>query len=345
MSASLISSSEADYVIRRHPDRVEIEISSHNLLLTLVGDKESNLKIIESSLNISAFLRGNLIILKGEPASLESAIELMQQARSLIARRGYLDSNEMLYLISRSQESGTVCTADEYLKECLVLGGRRHFVGPKTVGQKHYLDAIRSNTLTFAIGPAGTGKTYLAIATAVAALEAGEVRRLVLSRPAVEAGEHLGFLPGDLHEKVSPYLRPLYDALTDMMELNRWQRLLDRGTIEIVPLAFMRGRTLNDAFVIVDEAQNTTREQMKMLLTRLGFGSRAIVTGDVTQIDLPSGKESGLIEIQRFLKGINDIAFVYLTEKDVVRNPLVQRIVQAYESYQNSRREEEESSK
>jgi len=342
LPGSLSSSNEADFTVRRLKDHAEIEIADHHLLLSLVGDGESNLKTIEQSLGISAFQRGNIIILKGDSDAVESALELLKQARTLISRRGYLDSHEISYLIQRSSELGSVCTADEYLSECLVLPGRRHFIGPKSSGQKHYLDAIRAHTLTFAIGPAGTGKTYLAIATAVAALEAGEVRRLVLSRPAVEAGEHLGFLPGDLTEKVNPYLRPLYDALTDMMELARWQRLLERGTIEIAPLAFMRGRTLNDAFIIVDEAQNTTREQMKMLLTRLGFGSKAIVTGDITQVDLPVGRESGLIEIQRFIKGIPDIAFIYLTEKDVVRNPLVQKIVQAYEKYEISRTEKEE---
>ena len=212
-------------------------------------------------------------------------------------------------------------------------------IAPKTVNQKRYVDAIREHTITFAIGPAGTGKTYLAMAQAVAFLVAKRVSRIILARPAVEAGEKLGFLPGDLQEKVNPYLRPLYDALYDMMEIERADRLLERGTIEVAPIAFMRGRTLNDAFVILDEAQNTTSEQMKMFLTRLGFGSKAVVTGDITQIDLPSGRTSGLVEAMTVVGSIDGIEFIRFDERDVVRHQLVQQIVKAYDAYSSGSRQ------
>ena len=224
---------------------------------------------------------------------------------------------------------------EHFLKSSLTPGGKRR-VAPKTINQRRYLEAIDSTDIVFGIGPAGTGKTYLAMAQAVAFLVAKKVSRIILARPAVEAGEKLGFLPGDLQEKVNPYLRPLYDALYDMLDVERVSRYIERGTIEIAPIAFMRGRTLNDSFVILDEAQNTTSEQMKMFLTRLGFGSKAVITGDVTQIDLPSGKTSGLVEAMKVVSKIDGISFVYFDERDVVRHKLIQSIVKAYEAFTNS---------
>ncbi|MHB8840580.1 MAG: PhoH family protein, partial [Candidatus Aquicultor sp.] len=219
----------------------------------------------------------------------------------------------------------------------IIITHRRKAIGPKTAGQKAYIDAIRKSTVTFSIGPAGTGKTYLAMAMAVRALKDKTVGRIILTRPAVEAGERLGYLPGDLYQKVDPYLRPLYDALYDMMDAEQFQHLMERGTIEVAPLAYMRGRTLNDSFIILDEAQNTSPEQMKMFLTRLGFGSKIVVTGDATQIDLPQGQHSGLLVIENILAGIDGISFVHLTARDVVRHKLVQRIVEAYKQHDDER--------
>jgi phosphate starvation-inducible PhoH-like protein len=227
-------------------------------------------------------------------------------------------------------------TFQQYFSEVIEVSSKKRSVRPKSLGQKRYIDAIRQHDMVFGIGPAGTGKTYLAMAMAVSSLLRKQISRIILTRPAVEAGERLGFLPGTLYEKINPYLRPLYDALYDMMESERVSRLLEMGTIEIAPLAFMRGRTLNDSFIILDEAQNTTSEQMKMFLTRLGFSSKAVITGDITQVDLPSGKVSGLIEIQSILREVEGIQFVYLTEEDVIRHELVQRVIRAYESYQQS---------
>jgi phosphate starvation-inducible PhoH-like protein len=234
-------------------------------------------------------------------------------------------------------QDGSVDLRDHFLKGSLTPGGSagKRRIAPKTVTQRKYLDAIEQHDIVFAIGPAGTGKTYLAMAQAVAFLVAKKVSRIILARPAVEAGEKLGFLPGDLQEKVNPYLRPLYDALYDMLDAERVARYIERGTIEIAPIAFMRGRTLNDSFVILDEAQNTTSEQMKMFLTRLGFGSKAVITGDVTQIDLPTGRTSGLVEAMKVVSSIEGISFVYFDERDVVRHKLVQQIVKAYEAFSN----------
>jgi len=225
----------------------------------------------------------------------------------------------------------------DYFLNNIPVSSKKKFIVPRSEGQKEYIEAIRKNDLVIAIGPAGTGKTYLAMAMAVNALVKKQVSRIILARPAVEAGERLGFLPGDLYEKVNPYLRPLYDALFDMMEADRASRLMDKGIIEIAPLAFMRGRTLNDSFIILDEAQNTTSEQMKMFLTRLGFNSKAVITGDITQIDLPPEKVSGLVEAEEILRGVEGVRFVYFSERDVVRHKLVQRIIRAYEEYEKSR--------
>jgi phosphate starvation-inducible PhoH-like protein len=233
-------------------------------------------------------------------------------------------------------EVGEKETFRKFFSEVIEVSPKKRPVRPKSLGQKRYIDAIRQYDMVLGIGPAGTGKTYLAMAMAVSSFLKKEISRIILTRPAVEAGEKLGFLPGTLYEKINPYLRPLYDALYDMMESERVSRLLEMGTIEIAPLAFMRGRTLNDSFIVLDEAQNTTSEQMKMFLTRLGFSSKAVITGDITQVDLPAGKVSGLIEVQSILKEVEGIKFVYLTEEDVIRHELVQRVIRAYESYQQS---------
>jgi phosphate starvation-inducible PhoH-like protein len=244
-----------------------------------------------------------------------------------------LDLADLGFLV-RLLENGEDLSPQTLLAERIAVPSQKRFVSPKSLGQRRYIQAIRQHDIVIGIGPAGTGKTYLAMAMAVAELERKECSRIILARPAVEAGEKLGFLPGDLLEKVNPYLRPLYDALYDMLDFDKAQRLIERGAIEVAPLAFMRGRTLNDSFIILDEAQNATVEQMKMFLTRLGFYSKAVITGDVTQVDLPSGKESGLIQIQHILQGIEGIAFVYFSERDVVRHPLVQEIVKAYNRYE-----------
>ncbi len=276
--------------------------------------------------------QGHDLLLEGDPSAVARAEQLIAQLTSL-QQAGYRIANGDVKTASDLLvQDGTVDLRDYFLKGGVRPAGRRQ-VAAKSVNQRRYLDAIDHYDMVFGIGPAGTGKTYLAMAQAVGCLLAKKVTRIILARPAVEAGEKLGFLPGDLQEKVNPYLRPLYDALYDMLDGERVERLLERGTIEIAPLAFMRGRTLNDAFVILDEAQNTTSEQMKMFLTRLGFGSKAVITGDITQIDLPAGRVSGLVEAMRVVGQVDGIAFVQFDERDVVRNKLVQLIVKAYEAY------------
>jgi phosphate starvation-inducible PhoH-like protein len=269
----------------------------------------------------------------GEPAPTLLTVRLLEGAYGLFEAGLRLDLADLGFLV-RLLENGEDLSPQTLLAERIAVPSQKRFVSPKSLGQRRYIQAIRQHDLVIGIGPAGTGKTYLAMAMAVAELERKECSRIILARPAVEAGEKLGFLPGDLLEKVNPYLRPLYDALYDMLDFEKAQRLMERGAIEVAPLAFMRGRTLNDSFIILDEAQNATVEQMKMFLTRLGFYSKAVITGDVTQVDLPSGKESGLIQIQHILQGIEGIAFVYFSERDVVRHPLVQEIVKAYNRYE-----------
>jgi len=260
-------------------------------------------------------------------------VRLLEGAHGLLEAGMRLDLADLGFLL-RLLENGEELSPQTLLAERIAVPSQKRFVSPKSLGQRRYLQAIRRHDIVIGIGPAGTGKTYLAMAMAVAELERKEFSRIILARPAVEAGEKLGFLPGDLLEKVNPYLRPLYDALYDMLDFDKAQRLIERGAIEVAPLAFMRGRTLNDSFIILDEAQNATVEQMKMFLTRLGFYSKAVITGDVTQVDLPSGKDSGLIQIQHILQGIQGIDFVYFSERDVVRHPLVQEIVKAYNRYE-----------
>jgi phosphate starvation-inducible protein PhoH and related proteins len=299
------------------------------LMVGLLGQRDELLRLIEEAFPVQILVRGNEITISGDGPEAERVGRLFEEMVVLLQQGHQLDREN----IGRSIE---MLKADQRPTEVLtteVVRGRKS-IRPKTAGQKRYVDAVRDHTITFAVGPAGTGKSYLAVALAVQALQAKEVNRIILTRPAVEAGERLGFLPGDILQKVDPYLRPLYDALFDMVEPEAVTRLMERGTIEVAPLAYMRGRTLNDSFIILDEAQNTTPEQMKMFLTRLGFGSKAVVTGDVTQIDLPEGRgRSGLLAVRDVLEGIEGLVFVELGSNDVVRHRIVQDIVDAYERH------------
>jgi phosphate starvation-inducible protein PhoH and related proteins len=303
---------------------------------TLFGTYDENLKHLEGLFHVRIRTSGQEIIMEGETADVARSEKVLEQLTALM-RGGYkLGKGDVRTASQLVSQDENVELADYFLRNGAKTAGKRQ-VMPKSVNQRKYLDAIDRHDIVFGIGPAGTGKTYLAMAQAVAALVAKRVSRIILARPAVEAGEKLGFLPGDLQEKVNPYLRPLYDALYDMMEIERADRMLERGIIEVAPIAFMRGRTLNDAFVILDEAQNTTSEQMKMFLTRLGYGSKAVITGDVTQIDLPIARQSGLVEALKVVRDVEGIAFIHFDEKDVVRHALVQQIVKAYEAYGGSR--------
>jgi phosphate starvation-inducible PhoH-like protein len=303
---------------------------------SLFGTYDENLKQLESQFGVRIRTSGKELLVEGDPADVGRAEKVLDQLSSLM-RGGYrLGKGDVRTAATLVAQDENVELSEYFLRSTTKTSGKRQVV-PKTVTQKKYLDAIEQHDIVFGIGPAGTGKTYLAMAQAVSFLLAKRVSRIILARPAVEAGEKLGFLPGDLQEKVNPYLRPLYDALYDMIEMERAERLLERGTIEVAPIAFMRGRTLNDAFVILDEAQNTTSEQMKMFLTRLGFGSKAVITGDVTQIDLPTGRTSGLTEAMKVVGNVEGIAFVHFDDRDVVRHALVQQIVKAYEAYGGSR--------
>jgi phosphate starvation-inducible PhoH-like protein len=289
--------------------------------------------VIEDALEIRASSRGNKIFLKGEEGKIRTAEKFIRELMHASHEVQALTPEDIRHLI-RSTPEGEDLSLKELFLEHIPVASKRRFIIPKTATQKTYIDAIRKHDIVIGIGPAGTGKTYLAMAMAISAFLKKQVSRIVLARPAIEAGEKLGFLPGDMFEKVNPYLRPLYDALYDMMEAEKASRLIEQGVIEIAPLAFMRGRTLNDSFIILDEAQNTTSEQMKMYLTRLGFNSKTVITGDVTQIDLPQGKSSGLVEVVKILEGVEGIRFVFFSEKDVVRHKLVQEIVRAYERYE-----------
>jgi phosphate starvation-inducible PhoH-like protein len=301
---------------------------------TLFGSYDENLKYLESLFDVRIRTQGHDLLVEGDSPDLDKVDQLVGQLSALL-RDGYkLSTGDVKTASDLVAQNGAVDLHDHFLKGSLMAAGRRR-VAPKTVMQRKYLDAIEQHDIVFGIGPAGTGKTYLAMAQAVSFLVAKKVSRIILARPAVEAGEKLGFLPGDLQEKVNPYLRPLYDAIYDMLDVDRVARYVERGTIEIAPIAFMRGRTLNDSFVILDEAQNTTSEQMKMFLTRLGFGAKAVITGDVTQIDLPPGRTSGLVEAAKVVSAVEGIAFVYFDERDVVRHKLVQQIVKAYEVFSN----------
>ena len=308
-----------------------IDVERIEDLIDLFGNFDVNIKLIEKKYGVAVTSMGNRIKIKGEPGAVNDAVRTVKGLIVMIKKGEEITDRTVEYvssLVEDGEEESITSVTDA---NCICITAKGKPIKPKTVGQKAYIDAIKNNTVTIGVGPAGTGKTYLAVAAAVSAFRAKEISRIILTRPAVEAGESLGFLPGDLQQKVDPYLRPLYDALYDMLGAENFQKCQERGDIEVAPLAYMRGRTLDDSFIILDEAQNTTCEQMKMFLTRLGFNSKAVVTGDVTQIDLPKGKTSGLKDAVRILKGIDDIAIRKLTAKDVVRHRLVQEIIKAYE--------------
>ncbi|MGQ0761216.1 MAG: PhoH family protein [Acidobacteriota bacterium] len=301
-------------------------------LETLFGVHDQNIKYLESLLAVQINGRGHNVTVDGDPKDVETVEQILQDFAALFAQGRQFTDKELREAFAQIAEDRAYSLHDYFTRSRFSPAGKKQ-VAPKSAMQRRYVEAIQKDDIVFGIGPAGTGKTYLGVAMAVQALMQKQVNRIVLARPAVEAGEKLGFLPGDLQEKVDPYLRPLYDALFDLVDYERVTRLLEKRVIEIAPLAFMRGRTLSDAFVILDEAQNTTSEQMKMFLTRIGFGSKAVITGDVTQIDLPTGKRSGLVEAERVLANIAGIEFIYFSDKDVVRHKLVQMIIKAYESH------------
>lgn len=311
-------------------DRMENAVS-------LFGSFDENVKQIESEYDVRVISRGSELKVSGEAENVDKATRAINGLLTLVNKGEQLSDQNVRYVLSLVND-GEEDKLSGLSGDCICLTSKGKPVKPKTLGQKKYVEAIRKNTIVLGAGPAGTGKTYLAVAMAVTAFRAKEVNRIILTRPAVEAGEKLGFLPGDLQQKVDPYLRPLYDALFDMLGAETFSRYQERGSIEVAPLAYMRGRTLDDSFIILDEAQNTTREQMKMFLTRLGFGSKMVVTGDITQIDLPDGKKSGLLEAMRILKNVNDISINMFTEKDVVRHKLVQDIIKAYEKSEEKRK-------
>ena len=305
----------------------------------LFGQADSFLRIIESRFDARIVARGDRVMVEGSTKAVDQVIQLLTDLVKRLSRGDYITDQYLNYAISMVLENGQG-PAESISTEALLTSALKKAIKPKTIGQTRYVEAVDKRDIVFAIGPAGTGKTYLAVAMAVAELKAKRVNRIVFTRPAVEAGESLGFLPGDIRAKVDPYLRPVYDALYDMMQPDKIRGLLEVGIIEIAPLAFMRGRTLNEAFVVLDEAQNTTSAQMKMFLTRIGEKSKAVITGDITQIDLPDKHTSGLVRVQKILSGIDGIEFVYLTEKDVIRHRLVQSIIKAYERHETSRRKQ-----
>lgn len=320
----------------------DISLTMENLeqLHALFGDLDSNINLIQKAFGVTIFSRGSDVkITGGEDGAAERAARCLEALSKMYFKGDPINEQNVRYVISMVND-GTEAQADTISSDCVCVTYAGKPVRPKTLGQKKYCEMIRKNTITFGVGPAGTGKTYLAVALAVSAFKAHEVQRIILTRPAVEAGEKLGFLPGDLQNKVDPYLRPLYDALFEMFGQESFAKLQERGVIEVAPLAYMRGRTLDDSFIILDEAQNTTREQMKMFLTRLGFNSKMVITGDITQIDLPEASKSGLVEALRVLKNIDDIAQNRFTEKDVVRHRLVQDIVRAYDAWNQNKAEQ-----
>lgn len=311
----------------------EIYIEDSFIIAELFGKFDENIKIIGEEFPVEIVLRDGKLVVIGDETAVQLVEKLIYKLIDIINKQKRLTKQAIRYsiqLVLNGQEERLNELLDEVI--CITAAGK--IIKPKTLGQKRYIDGIRNNDIVFGIGPAGTGKTYLAMAMAVNAFKNKEVNRIILTRPAVEAGEHLGFLPGDLKEKVDPYLRPVYDALFDILGAETYMKLVEKGLIEVAPLAYMRGRTLDSAYVILDEAQNTTDEQMKMFLTRLGFGSKAIITGDITQIDLAKGKSSGLITVSKILKDIPGIEFIYLSKQDIVRHPLVQKIIEAYEKYE-----------
>lgn len=313
------------------PEKI-ITFSNDHEALALCGYQDEYLRLISRKFPVKVIPRGNELILRGEKKELEKLALLFEELLKIVRQGQVLGKHEINYSL-KMIEAGKVVELEDVFLEKIEIFSKRQFIRPRTKGQKLYVEAMRNYDIVLSIGPAGTGKTYLAMAVAIEELKKKLISRIILTRPAVEAGEKLGFLPGDMYEKVSPYLRPLYDALYDMIEIDNLQSLIERGIIEVAPLAFMRGRTLNDAFIILDEAQNCTSEQMKMFLTRLGFDSKAVITGDITQVDLPEDKTSGLIQAQEVLNDIEGIKFIYFAMEDVVRHELVQDIVTAYEKF------------
>lgn len=314
----------------------EIRIDDLERLAQVVGPRDEHLRLVEQEFHVETSPAEAAVVVRGEPRAVHQAVGVLTRLASMAGQGTGLSTSQVRAVVNLVAQGHSPAQAQQILSEVILVTARGKPIAAKTPGQQVYAESMRRYDLTFAIGPAGTGKTYLAMAMAIAALKTKTVTRAILARPAVEAGERLGFLPGDLREKVDPYLRPLYDALYDMLDAEQCQRYLERHLIEVAPLAYMRGRTLNDAFVILDEAQNTTGPQMKMFLTRMGFGTKCVVTGDVTQIDLPEGVPSGLKEARRILPGIPGLAFVELTDRDVVRHKLVQRIIRAYEEHERS---------
>jgi len=314
-----------------------INIERMEEAINIFGSFDENIKLIEHVLGVAVVSRDDQLKVTGEAENVLYGVKAIQGLLELSAKGEPINEQNVRYIIDLVR-SGNEDKIGELARDVLCVTAKGKPIKPKTIGQKRYVDAVKKNTITLGIGPAGTGKTYLAVAAAVAAFRAKEINRIILTRPAVEAGERLGFLPGDLQSKVDPYLRPLYDALFDMLGAETYQKYLERGNIEVAPLAYMRGRTLDDSFIILDEAQNTSREQMKMFLTRLGFGSKIVITGDITQIDLPGDKASGLKEAMRVLNGVEDIAVCRLNESDVVRHVIVQRIIKAYEEDENRKK-------
>jgi phosphate starvation-inducible PhoH-like protein len=310
-----------------------VTIDDVTSLPSLFGDLDKNLRLIENAYGVVLTARGNKLQIEGEEQPVAQVELLIRQLADMLSS-GVIVHRDDVHAAIRAFSANPSAGLKDIFQKSIPVSSKKRPVAPKNETQRAYIEAIKQHDIVFGIGPAGTGKTYLAMATAVSALLRREVSRIILVRPAVEAGEKLGFLPGDLYEKINPYLRPLYDALYDMIDTEKANKLVERGDIEIAPLAFMRGRTLNDSFIILDEAQNTTSEQMKMFLTRLGFNSKTVVTGDITQIDLPNNKNSGLIEVQKILEGVEGIRFVYFTNRDVVRHRLVQQIIKAYEKYE-----------
>ncbi len=304
-------------------------------MVGLLGERDEILKVVEKAFKSNILVRGNEITIRGDADEMETISKLFEELLELLTSGMVLTPESVERAIEMLMEEGELNPTQVFTD--IIISRRGKVIRPKTPNQKRYVEAMRSNTIVFSIGPAGTGKTYLAMAMAVKALVAREMGRIILTRPAVEAGEKLGFLPGDLYQKVDPYLRPLYDCLYEMLEVEKFSKYMEQGIIEVAPLAFMRGRTLNDSFIVLDEAQNTSPEQMKMFLTRLGFGSKAVVTGDITQIDLPGGQRSGMNVVREILSDIDGIEFVYMDERDVVRHKIVQEIVRAYRRYDDYR--------
>ncbi|MBT2754685.1 PhoH family protein [Mesobacillus foraminis] len=315
---------------------MEIQLANPDEAIALFGNSDTNLKVVEKEFGVSIVTRGETVSLSGAPEKIDMARAVLENLLSIVRKGITISQRDVVYAVQLA-EKGTLEYFRDLYEEEIAKNSKGKSVRVKTLGQRYYIDAIKNHDLVFGVGPAGTGKTYLAVVMAVNALKNGNVTKIILTRPAVEAGESLGFLPGDLKEKVDPYLRPLYDALNDILGAEHTQRLIERGTIEIAPLAYMRGRTLDDAFVILDEAQNTTQAQMKMFLTRLGFGSKMVITGDSSQVDLPRGVRSGLIVAEEILGGVSGISFIHLEQSDVVRHPLVARIIHAYEKQSEER--------